>query len=108
MRQKKQDSQTLSVGQVAKRWGVATERIRQLLAAGELDGAFSIPSAGRYREAVKIPIAVVEAAEKRWQLMPAQPIENCRPRRKQVSDALKHFPELNLGHAFECPADELH
>lgn len=102
-RQRKRSERTLTVGQVAKRWSVAVERVRQLVAAGYLPGAFVIPSAGRYGETVKIPLAVVEAAEERWRLVPvareaAKPVPPTRG-----SSALKHFPDLTLEPDVECP-----
>lgn len=44
----------LSVGQLARRWGVGAERIRRLVESGMLPGSFKVPSAGRYGEAVRI------------------------------------------------------
>lgn len=62
---------TLTIGQLAKRWGVSAARIRQLVEAGQLPGAFQIPSAGRYGAVTKIPLAIVmEVETEGWVLVP--------------------------------------
>ena len=60
-------SQSLSVGQLARRWGVSADRVRRLIDAGHLPGAFTIPSAGRYGATLKIPlVAVIQAETEDW------------------------------------------
>jgi hypothetical protein len=55
---------TYSVGQAAKRWGISSERVRQLIDAGNLVGNFSNPSAGRFGKALRIPVETVLASER--------------------------------------------
>ena len=89
--------ETLTPGQLAKRWGVSVDRFRGLLECGEITGAFRIPSAGRYGEAIKIPLASVLEVEKRWAIgSPDVPSAPKKPRRRLGSSPprLKHFPEL--------------
>ncbi|MAT67956.1 MAG: hypothetical protein CMJ58_00350 [Planctomycetaceae bacterium] len=87
--------QTLSIGQLAQRWGVGPERIRQLIESGRLPGAFAIPSSGRYGQAVRIPLSDVTASEEKWSLVPIEAVGS-RPRRAASigAPALRHFPEL--------------
>jgi hypothetical protein len=85
----------LTVGQLAKRWGVSADRVRQLVQSGRLPGAFTIPSAGRYGATVKIPLATITQAEEDWAVVP-QPQAGSKPRRRRgdAGPALKHFPKL--------------
>lgn len=85
----------LSIGQLAKRWSVAENRIRELIDAGQLSGAFKIPSAGRYGETIKIPLDSILRAECDWAVTPSTPESPPRRRRNvRNSAAFKHFPEL--------------
>ncbi len=89
--------EALSVGQLAKRWGVSTDRIWQLIRAGHLPEAFTIPSAGRYGETTKIPLRAVVGAEEAW-LVADDPRHQERPQRRSRAASgapLKHFPELS-------------
>ncbi len=82
-------------GQLAKRWGIGVDRVRALVDAGRLTGAFRIPSAGKYGEAVKIPADTVERAEQDWQVSPASSPKRPPSRRGRNScPALRNFPEL--------------
>ena len=59
MRRNNSRPHTYSVGQVAKRWGISPDRVRQLIDAGKLAGTFEIPSAGRFGKALRIPAETV-------------------------------------------------
>lgn len=101
--------QALTIGQVARRWGVSAARVHRLIADGHLAGVFRIPSAGCYGAVLKIPLAsVLQAENEDWVLLAAHG-ERARPkaaRRKNGSGpALKHFPKLRASPepASECP-----
>ena len=81
----------LTIGQLAKRWAVSSDRVRKLINAGQLTGVFRIPSAGRYGETIKIPLASIEKAEAEWTLLPAP----ARQKRRSQSPhpGFRHFPE---------------
>jgi hypothetical protein len=87
---------TLTVSQLAKRWHVDQARIHALVRAGFFPGAFRIPSAGRFGETTKIPLADVLEAQKNWAI---QPIETKRPKKTRggavLSGGYRNFPELN-------------
>ena len=88
--------QTLTVGQLARRWGVSVDRVRGLVEGGHLPGAFTIPSAGRYGATLKIPLAtVIQVEAEDWAVVP-QPQAGPKPgrRRGDAGPALKHFPKL--------------
>jgi len=90
------ECQTLTVGQLARRWGVSAARIRQLVQGGRLPGAFTIPLAGHYGATAKIPLAtVIQAATQDWVVIPGQQA-GPRPRRRRgdTGPALKHFAPL--------------
>lgn len=90
--------QTLTVGQLARRWGISADRVRQLVRAGKLPGAFVIPSAGRYGETIKIPLdTILKVETEEWAIV-SQPGKQAGPkpsrRRDDSGPALKHFPKL--------------
>jgi hypothetical protein len=87
---------SLTIGQLAKRWSVAEARIRQLIEAGKIMGVFRIPSAGRYRETTKIPLASIQTAEREWAVVPstARQQQTKRQRSSRSLPTFKHFPEL--------------
>jgi len=89
--------ETLTPGQLAKRWGVSVARIRSLVESGNIPGAFRIPSVGRYGETIKIPLASVLQVEQQWAIDP-ETIGRSKPdgrrRRNGSPPTLKHFPEL--------------
>jgi hypothetical protein len=89
------DNQALTPGQLAKRWGIGVGRVHQLIAEGQLEGVFRIPSAGRYGDAVKIPLATVLRAEREWAVASMQPDRPLPAKRRGARPALKHFPELS-------------
>jgi hypothetical protein len=61
----------LTLDQLAKRWGISRDHVRQLVDAGHLPGAFTIPSVGCYGAALKIPLSSVLRAEtEAWLLTP--------------------------------------
>jgi hypothetical protein len=100
----------LTVGQLARRWGVSADRVRQLVRAGRLPGAFTIPSAGRYAATLKVPLAVVVRVETEdWAVAPESAESRPKPRRPQGDrgPALRHFPRLtaNGPPADGCPGD---
>ncbi len=101
----------VSVGQLAERWAVAENRIRELIDTGQLTGAFKIPSAGRYGETIKIPLDSILEAEREWAVIPsAAKSSPRRQRRPQKDAAFKHFPELidDQEPAAECHEDGPH
>lgn len=101
-----QTRDAFTVGQLAQRWGVSAARIQQLATAGKLPGAFCIPSAGRYGEAVRIPKETVLAVEAAWQLTPLPEAIRRRPVRLSGEPALRHFPELAATPDAECPVGD--
>ena len=62
--------EALSPGQLARRWGLAVDRVRRLIESGRLPGAFKVPAAGRYGEAIRIPLASIVQAEQEWAIGP--------------------------------------
>ncbi len=60
--------ESLTQGQLAKRWGVAPRRIEELIREGSLPGTFVIPPSGRFGKTTKIPLATVVDAEKSWRI----------------------------------------
>jgi len=96
----------MTIGQVAKRWGVSRGRVQSLVDDGDLRGAFLIPSSGRYGETLKIPYESVLEAEAEWSVNAGdrnkswkrQPITH-----KGSRPSLKHFPELDVSP--ESPVD---
>ena len=62
--------EVLTPGQLARRWGLGVDRIRWLIHTGGLPGAFKVPAAGQYSEAVRIPLASVLQAEQDWAIAP--------------------------------------
>src|SRR5262249_12399601 len=87
----------LPAGQLARRWRVSVERVRQLVAGGHLPGAFTIPSAGRYGAALRVPLAAVLRVETEdWAVTPEPARARPRPRRRggDAPPALRHFPNL--------------
>jgi hypothetical protein len=88
--------QTLSVGQLARRWGVSVDRVRQMVAGGLLAGSFTIPSAGRYGTTLRIPLDTVLRAEEDWAVVPQPAKARPKPRRHgdDSGPALRHFPKL--------------
>ena len=104
----------LSVGQLARRWGLGADRVRRLVDNGLLPGSFKVPSAGKYGEAVRIPLSVILQAEEDWAVAPSDDESTYRKRRgrrRQSSPTLENFPELSaspLGHADGCHEDGQH
>ncbi len=84
---------TVTVGQLATRWGVSADRIRGLIDAGQIQGAFQIPSAGRFGSTVKIPLCVVESLEADWQVGRTYPK---RRRSPETISGLRHLPGLTI------------
>jgi hypothetical protein len=90
--------EAVTLGQLAKRWGIAPKRARKLANQQPILKAFKIPSSGTDGEAVRIPIAAVLNAQQEWTLHPEDNPLLERPQRRQRnghSPKLKHFPELN-------------
>ena len=91
--------EALSPGQLARRWGLAVDRVRRLIESGRLPGAFKVPAAGRYGEAIRIPLASIVQAEQEWAIGPtgdSTPHPKPRRRRGNSPPTLKHFPELAI------------
>jgi len=105
----KTQCETLTVGQLAKRWGIGRDHASKLADANAIPGIFTIPSAGRYGAAVRIPLSSVLLAEQEWANSPEdrQPLKRPQYQRNGHSPRLKHFPELNTepGDAAQCPED---
>jgi hypothetical protein len=108
----KTQCETLTIGQLAKRWSIGRDHARGLVDHNTIRGVFTIPSAGRYGKAIRIPLASVLLAEREWgdssdgNYPPNSPCP--RPRRSNGgSPRLKHFPELNTEpeDAAQCPED---
>lgn len=108
MKRRATQADTLTVGQLARRWGVGNDRIRRMIQAGILKGSFEIPSVGRYRSAIKIPRSVIERAERDWGIGPRPNSIRPRQRPSRTGPALKHLPELAtmLEPDAESPASE--
>lgn len=105
--------ETLTIGQLARRWGIGRDHARGLVDHNAIRGAFTIPSAGRYGEAVRIPLESVLLAEKEWAKSPQDHPFVKRPRWTQEnghSPKLKHFPELQAEPEddAELPGDAQH
>ncbi len=86
---------TLSVRQLALRWGVGEERIRSLIDAGLLLGAFKVPSSGKYGETIRIPIEAIRDAESEWAIESDSATGRTKRRPKRRGAKLNHFPELS-------------
>jgi hypothetical protein len=99
--------QTLTLGQLAKRWGISRDHVRQLIEDGHLGGVFRVPSAGRYGAVTKIPLdSVLKAETENWAVTLKKP-ERARPRSSRRKDepgpAFRHFPKLRRA-SLEQPA----
>ena len=87
----------LTIGQLAKRWGISPDRARGLVETGQLPGAFVIPSVGRYGATLKIPLSSVLQVEQDWIVVPehaAAPRRRPGRYRGGSPPKLKHFPDL--------------
>jgi hypothetical protein len=105
----KTERRSLTLGQLARRWGLSRDHARQLVLDGHLPGAFTIPSAGRYGAVLKIPLASIIQVESDWAVI-FEKIRTARPkppsrRNSDSGPALKHFPKLaaSLGRGTESP-----
>lgn len=99
---------TYSIGQIAKRWAVSVDRVKRLIESGKLPGAFTIPSSGRYGEAVRVPKEVVQQVEAAWQVMPNLTRKRSTTRKTgNLSKAsFRHFPEFGPLPDAESPGDD--
>lgn len=81
--------------QLAKRWNIGVDRVRQLVIHGHLFGTFRIPSAGRYGDVVKIPLSTIRCVEREWAA--GSITDNVRLTRRPTegSATLPHLRELN-------------
>ena len=77
--------EALTPGQLARRWRLGVDRVRHLIQDGKLPGAFKVPSAGRYGEAVRVPLAVVLQVEEEWAISPAANERRRKPQTGQGS-----------------------
>jgi excisionase family DNA binding protein len=106
MPRRKTACETMTVGQLARRWGISRDHVRRLIDDGCLAGAFTIPSTGRYGATVKIPLtSILQAETESWVMAPAQ-AERARPKSARRGDdpgpAFRHFPKLRTN--LEQPA----
>jgi hypothetical protein len=86
------ERESLSVGQVAARWGCGRQRVHSLIRAGKLT-AFTLPATGPYHPTLRIPRAAVLAAEAAWAELPEAvpvPRPKARPRTAELP-RLKHL-----------------
>mgnify|MGYP001825995877 CR=1 FL=1 len=106
MTRAKTQRDALSVGQLASRWAVSVERIKRLVQTGQLPGAFKVPSAGKFGEAVRIPLSTVLQAEENWAIAGhGEERTRLRARRRNDSRKLVNFPELSLEGDGGCHED---
>ena len=92
----KNNRATLSVRQLAQRWGVGEGRIRTLIETGHLS-AFTVPAAGAYGETVRISLQTVEEAEKLWMNQSSATPRRSKRSRNSKQSRLTHFPEFSRG-----------
>jgi hypothetical protein len=88
----------LSMGQLARRWGLGVDRIKRLIESGLLPGSFKVPSAGKYGEAIRVPLSTVLKAEEDWNVAdhPQDRIQRLTRRsRGRRSHEFVHLPELS-------------
>jgi hypothetical protein len=109
----KTQSEVLTIGQLAKRLGIGRDHARALVDKNIIRDAFTIPSAGRFGKAVRIPLASVLQAQREWTDSPAGHPRLTHPDRHRQNGRfpkLKHFPELRTEPQddTECPEDEQH
>jgi hypothetical protein len=90
--------QALTIGHLAKRWGISRHHVRQIIQDGHLEDVFAIPSAGRYGAVTKIPLASVIRAETDDWVVARRRTEPARPktprRRNGSGPALQQFPKF--------------
>lgn len=98
MRRSETQRGALSMGQLARQWGLGVDRVRRLVETGLLPGSFKIPSAGKYGEAIRIRLSTVIQVEQEW-VIPEhgqELMDKCpRPRQRGRLSSLTHFPELS-------------
>lgn len=70
MRTQRTKCESLTCGELARRWGVSVTRVHQLIEAGDLPDVFEIPAAGAFKRIVKIPMTSVLRAETAWSISP--------------------------------------
>lgn len=101
----------LSIGQLARRWGLGVDRVRRLVENGLLPGSFKVPSAGKHGEAVRIPLSAILQAEEEWATPGHCQTSTDRPprrRRRGSLPELRHFPELSHEHDDGCREADQH
>src|SRR6516165_3445345 len=92
----KTNCEFLTVGQLAKRWGVGPARVHQLVQEGHLR-SFRIPSSGRYGKTIKIALDSVHRLENEEWVFVLKKSRKAGPKRQGMSTfgpALRHFPKL--------------
>lgn len=70
MRTRRTKCESLTCGELARRWGVSVTRVHQLIEAGDLPDVFEIPAAGTFKRIIKIPMASILRAETTWSISP--------------------------------------
>lgn len=95
--------ETVTIGELARRWHVDPSRITALIADGCFPGAFRIPSAGRFGETVKIPLSDVREAQRQWTIQSDTTSHQIRQPQRPAGSPLRNFPELNSESDAECP-----
>ena len=97
------ERETISISALAKRWGFGVERVRSMIRAGMIPGAFAVPSCGRYGKAIRIPLSQVRELEANWRIVPMS--ANAAPSRRKAAQGRSHFPELTSEPDAESPSD---
>ncbi len=108
MSQQEPNNKSISVGRLAKRWGIGTERVQAMIRSGLIPGAFSMPSCGRFGQTIRIPLARIYEVEARWRLSPQETkLRQKSPQRQsEGGGSSSHFPELMSEHDAECLSDD--
>lgn len=98
MSRQKTQCEALSVGQLARKWGVAIRRIHKLINKKKIPGVFEIPATDGYKATVRIPVKSVQLVQRTWLITQDEETHPHRRRRLPPDQRLlkKHLPELLL------------
>ena len=94
MPRKPTEPQVLSVGQLAKRWAIGTDRVQRLIDAGKIPRVFRVPAAGKFGQATRIPLDAVLEVEERWQLSADSSAPKRKLRRTGAEPSLRNLPNI--------------